>query len=396
MKILFLTYDVPYPLNSGGKIRAYHLLKSLAQRNQLTLFSYYRSEDQKKYLGELEKYCSQIFLFKRRKAWSWQNFCLTFLMPFAAAGYYSSQLEKELKKELAGGKYDLVHFESFYPALYLPTVKKLGLRTVLGNENLEYLVYRRYANSQPRWLRSILSLEVERLWRFEEKLWRLADLNLQASKSDALEVEKITGKPCLVVANGVNFEKYQTVDYHQNRKAIIYVGNLVYPANTDAVGFFLEKIYPKIRKRVEGVKFILVSGYEPRWLKRYINDPSIEYFKDTMTPAAQLLLQADVLVAPMRIASGTNIKILEAMAAGLPVVTTSIGAEGLKVTNQGNIIIADRPEEMADLTAKLLTNQPLREKIGRKARQTIEDNYDWSKTTQGLDLAYRKLINGKT
>lgn len=395
MKILFLSYDVPYPLNSGGKIRAYHLIKNLAKDNQITLFSYYRHEDQKKFLGELEKYCQKIVLFRRRKIWSWQNFFLSFFMPFAVASYYSPTLKKDLQKELSNHHYDAVHFESFYPALYLPLVKKLGLKTIMGNENLEYLVYRRYAASRPFLLRILLNLEVVRMRFFEEKLWRLADLNLQASKNDAQEVEKIIGRPCLVVANGVDFEKYQSVIYRQNRKTVMYLGTLVYPANGDAVRFFLDKVYPKIKDKIAGVKFVLVSGYQPKWLEIYLHDASIEYIKDTATSAAQLLLQADVLVAPMRIASGTNIKILEAMAAGLPVVTTTIGAEGLAVKNGKNIFISDLLKETAEIIGRLLENNFLRERIGSEARKTVENNYDWSKTTCELNLAYRELIHAK-
>ena len=172
---------------------------------------------------------------------------------------------------------------------------------------------------------------------------------------------------------------------------MMYLGTLAYQANSDAVRFFLEKVYPAIKKQVNGVKFVLVSGYEPEWLGRYLTDASINYVKDSSSLAAELFLRADVLVVPIRIASGTNIKILEAMAAGLPVVTTSIGAEGLEVKNGENILISDQPSEIAKTVAGLLQDGSWREKIGRQARKLVEKRYDWLKTTERLIPVYHEL-----
>ncbi|TSC53896.1 MAG: glycosyl transferase group 1, partial [Microgenomates group bacterium LiPW_31] len=176
MKVLFLTYDVPYPLISGGKIRAYYLIKNLAKNHQITLFSYYRDEEQKQYIPELKKYCQEIFLFKRRPPWSWQNILrwMTRILPFPSATYYSQELEKALVKELKAGGYDLVHFESFYPALYLPLAKKLGAKTLMGNENVEWQIYNRFAERKFFFLKWFLKLEVLRMRCYEEKLWKQA------------------------------------------------------------------------------------------------------------------------------------------------------------------------------------------------------------------------------
>jgi glycosyltransferase involved in cell wall biosynthesis len=388
MKVLFLTYDVPYPLISGGKVRAYYLIKNLAKNHQITLFSYYRNEEQKKYLPELKKYCQKVFIFKRRPPWSWENLLrwLTTFLPFPSATYYSREFKKALIKELKSGGYDLVHFESFYPALYLPLVKKLGIKTLMGNENVEYQVYERFAAQKFFLWRWLLKLEVFRMRIFEEKLWRQADANIALSKKDAAMVEKVTKRECPVIPNGVNVESFKAIKPSGDGKTIIFVGTLIYQPNNDAIKYFLKEIYLKIKKRMPKVKFILVSWHKPGWLDKYLKDGSIKFIQDKETPVRKFLPQADAFVAPMRIASGTRIKILEAMAAGLPVVTTSIGIEGIEAEKE--VVIADKPDDFAFEVVKLLKDREQREKLGFAGRKLVTRLYDWSKISQKLDKIY--------
>ena len=388
MKVLFLTYDIPYPLISGGKIRAYYLIKNLAKNHQITLFSYYRDEEQKQYIPELKKYCQEIFLFKRRPPWSWQNILrwMTRILPFPSATYYSQELEKALVKELKAGGYDLVHFESFYPALYLPLAKKLGAKTLMGNENVEWQIYNRFAERKFFFLKWFLKLEVLRMRCYEEKLWKQADINITLSKNDAEVIGKVSKRKCPVIPNGVDVNSFKTVKPSGEGKTIIFVGTLIYQANNDAMKYFLKEIYPEIKRQTPGVKFILVSWHKPEWLEKYLTDSSIKFIQDKETPVGDFFAKADVLVAPMRIASGTRIKILEAMAAGLPVVTTSLGIEGIEAKEE--VVIADEPEDFANEVVKLLGDKKRRQELGKTGRALVEKLYDWEKISQELDKIY--------
>jgi glycosyltransferase involved in cell wall biosynthesis len=390
MKILFLTYDLPYPLVAGGKIRAYYLLKALAKKHQITLFSYYRNEEQKKYLSELEKYCQEIKLFKRGKPWSWQNLLRTFTskLPFASATYYSPALAKALLKELKERKFDLVHFESFYPALYLPLVKKQGLKTVLGNENIEYRIYQRYAESRNPLLKILLKPEVWKMKHFEEKLWQQADINLTLSEEDAQVIRKAKANPCFLIPNGVAISFFKPKKPGDGQK-LIFIGNLLYQANQDAMKFFLAKIYPLIERQNPKVKFILVSSHQPNWLKQFLKDKSIHLIQDQERAAKDFLTQGDVFVAPMRIASGTNIKILEAMAAGLPVVTTTVGIEGIEAKKE--VIIADQPEDFAHQVVSLLKDKAKCQQLGEASRELVKKKYDWQKIGEKLSQVLEEI-----
>ena len=392
MKVLFLTYDLPYPLNSGGKIRAYYLIKYLSKKHKITLFSYYREEEQKKYLKEIKKYCQEIYLFKRRKPWVWKNFAISFFkkLPFFSAVYYSRELEKKLIAKLVSEKYDLVHFESFYPALYLPLVKKMGVRTIMGNENVEWQVYEKYASNQFFPLKWLLKLEVWRMRRYEEQLWRLADVNIAPSRNDASQIEKIAKKECFIIPNGVDLESIKFFQKKIDLSTIIFIGTMIYQQNNDAVKYFLEEIYPKIKNKIPSLKFILVSWYKPEWLGKFLADKSIEFIQDKNMPAYEFFKKADVLVAPIRIGGGTRIKILEAMAAGVPVVSTRIGIEGIEAKPGEGVVVADNNADFIKKTVYLLRNKKNREKIGFAGRKLVEELYDWKRIVKKLSTIYEK------
>jgi len=392
MKVLFLTYDLPYPLNSGGKIRAYYLIKHLSKEHKITLFSYYREEEQKKYLKEIKKYCQEIYLFKRKKPWAWRNFGISILkkLPFVSAVYYSRELEKKLVSKLASEKYDLVHFESFYPALYLPLVKKMGARTIMGNENVEWRVYEKYASHQFFLLKWFLKLEIKRMRAYEEYLWHLADINIAPSRNDASQIENVTKKECFVVPNGVDLDSIKFFQKNPDSQTIIFIGTMIYQQNNDAVKYFLEEIYPKIKNKNPSVKFILISWYKPAWLDKFLADGSIEFIQDKNTPAYEFLKKADVLVAPIRIGGGTRIKILEAMAAGVPVVSTKIGIEGIDAKTGDGVIITNSTEDFVQKTVELLRNKEIREKIDFAGRKLVEKFYDWEKIAKKLSKIYEK------
>lgn len=395
MKILFFAYDVPLPLNSGGKIRAFHFIKNLSAENEITLFTWYRQEDQKKYLKELEKYCQKIYLFKRRRPWSLVNIFIKFFtfLPFLSVTYYSNAFKKKLAEVIEKENFDLAHFESYYPALYLPLVKKLGVKTILANENLEWQIYDRFARLQRSPLSLILSLEVALMKHYEEWLWKQADVNIALSESDSRQIMLKTSKICPIIPNGVDIPSYKPTGHLSDRKTMIYVGTLIYQANKDAILYFLDKIYPLIKNQLKGVKLLLLSWHKPKLLEEYlVSDQSISLIQDRETPVFEFLKKADILVAPLRIAGGTNIKILEAMAAGLPVLTTSVSAKGLGAEFKPVLTIADSEKEFASLAVSLLKDREKRQKLGQAGRRLVEKSYDWQTISQKLQAIYEQNV----
>jgi len=396
MKILFLTYDLPFPLDQGGKIRAYYLLKNLSSRHQITLFSFIRKKEQKKYLSELQPFCQKIVLFQRIKAFSFSHFFFS-LSPqlcFPVALYWSAKLKKRLKEEVARNDYDLIHFESFYTSLYLD--KKLKIPQILGTENIEWQIYRNYALHQKNFLLKYpMILENLRIRQFERKTWRMADVCLAVSRENAQIIERVIQKKVPIIENGIDLDFFQyRPSLKRKIKTLLFVGNFAYIQNQDAVWFLVKKIFPLIKKEVPFLRLLIVGRNPSLKIKNYAQIEGIE-IKANLSDIRKAYSAADILVAPIRAGSGTKFKILEAMAAGLPVVTTTVGIEGIQAKNGTDVIVEDNPEKFAQAVIELLKNKRLFQKLSLHGRELVVKKYNWSKIVKKLESVYQRLINEK-
>lgn len=398
MKIIFITYDLPYPLSSGGKIRAFQMLKALSARYEITLFSYVRTDPDPGQIAELRKYCSEIRLYKRQKVWSLGHFLRAgfSVLPGTIALYVCPKLKQDLLTELKTGNYAAVHFESYYSSLYLPEVNAQGVKTILGTENIEFELYRKFVVSLPLLalpLKAFLYFDLGKMRRFEENTWRLADAVLAVSKEEARVISNVSGSEVPVVANGVDIYQFAAVA----RKAsgpptVIFVGNLKYLQNDRGIKKFLSLILPIIRKECPDVVVKIVSSHRPVWIKEYL--PEIELIIDSRTPFFEFASQADVLINPVEVKGGTRIKLLEGLAAGLPIVTYSSSLSGFDRLVPGrDLLVAETPESFAAAVVRLLGDIVLRDKIGESGRAAVTENYSWDKSMAVLLLIYQKLLS---
>ena len=388
MKILFLTYDIPYPLDAGGKIRAYHLIKQLSRKHKITLFSYYRRKIQLRYLTEIKKYCQKIRVFQRMLVFSFNHIAAALLHPNLTAHiahYYHQNLNNELKKELENGAYDIVHFESFYTS---HLIDKYPVKQVLGTENIEWRVFMEHARQQPLILKALFQFEAGRTKQYEEKSWKKADAVLASSKENAEEIEKVIGKKCYLVPNGIDLEYFQFKKQRTDNKEqkILFVGNFKYIQNQDAVLVLIKKVFPLIKKEVENAKLLIIGRNPTRKIKN-LADKDV-FIDDKVEDIREAYYQADVLAAPIRAGSGTKFKILEAMASGVAVVTTAAGSEGIEGQDGKEFLIREKPEELAKAAVELLERKDLRNKLTINARKLVEEKYSWEKIVKELEKAY--------
>lgn len=401
MKIIFITYDLPYPLSSGGKIRAYQMLKALSSCHEITLFSYVRSDPDPTYLEELNKYCREIKLFKRRGVWSIGHFLRAGFstLPGAIAHYENPDLCDALTALLKTGNYAAVHFESFYTSLYLSEVKKTGVKTIMGSENIEYLVYRKFVDSLPLLsfpLKIFLYFDLWKMRRFEERVWRLTDVNLAVSEEESRIISKSTGKKCHVVPNGVDVSQFfKTVRKNDGPPTILFIGNLKYLQNDRGIKKFLSEILPLIKKSVPNLVVKIVSSHKPEWIKSCLSE--VELIVDSRTPFSNFAGLADVMINPVEVKGGTRIKLLEGLASGLPIVTFSSSLSGFDKLSPGrDLLVAETPKDFAAAVTLLLGDDKARDKIGGSGRQIVAEYYSWEKSMSGLLGIYRKLLNDET
>jgi len=391
MKILMLTPYLPYPLHSGGQIRTYNLLKNLSRKHQITLFSFIRQDSEKRYIKELEKFCFKVIPFKRRKAWSPVNIFLSGLTyyPFLVCLYHPSGIKRLIKKELRRG-YDLIHAETFY---VMPNLPETALPILLVEQTIEYLVYQNFVDkSKLLPLKPFLYIDVLKIKFWEKYYWQKATRLATMSREDKELIQKtLKNGQVDVVANGVDIEFFgETKKKKPKKPTVLFIGNFKWLPNKDAASFLAREIWPKIFAKVPQAKLIIVGRNPTPGIKALESIKGVEV-KGEVEDIREAFAATSVLLAPIRNGRGTKYKVLEAMATGVPVVTTPLGIEGIEAENGRDVLVAETASGLASATVNLLTNKELVEKLSFSAKKLIKTKYNWQLISESLDKIYQEM-----
>lgn len=397
MNILFVTYDIPWPLDAGGKIRAYNMLRILSEHHQVTLITYYRHEEQLDGLNALSPLCSRVVTVRRRNVWNPFTAAYLLSLPFPAALYASISSRQAVANELKHRRYDLVHLESFYTSHLINTVH--GVPVILGTENIEAEVYRQYVDARaiPSYILPFANFEVKRVREYEKTTWKKADVCLAVSDQDAGVIKKQADTAVVVVPNGVSREQFpEPFPVRKRANTLLFIGNFSYIQNHDAALRLLRFILPHIRP---AVTLLLVGRNATQQLREEVQrantqTPHRVKLEESFDDVRAVYAQADILVAPLFVGSGTKYKVLEAMMAGVPVVTSPGGIEGLKVKKERDVLIGESEEQLVQFTNRMLADDEFRRQLSRSAREQVEKTYTWERIGKKLEEAY-ELIKSK-
>lgn len=395
MRVLVISPILPYPLFSGGQVRLFNLLKNLGPKHQISLFSFIRKDEERTFLPELLKYCQKVEVFKKRKPWSSQTLFKTALStyPLLMMMYHFSEFKKRLKEKLESGNYDLIHFECFYTMSNLPKDSLNGLPLVLAEQNVEYLVYQRFTQNFSFWpLKPFLYFDVSKIRFWEKHFWQKADKIIAMSNEEA----KIINLPKVeIIENGVDSDYFKQKKFKKKwpQPTVLFVGNFRWLQNCDALSFLIREIWPKIQLEIPEVRLWVVGKHLSAKLKNLLPDGAI--LEEGMGDIREAYLGADLLLAPIRVGGGTSYKILEAMASGLPVVTTTLGIEGIEAKNGQEVVVKNKGSELAQATVELLRDGGKRKKIGQNAQKLVSEKYDWQKISQKLEKVWQEAVSEK-
>jgi len=397
MKILMVSSYLPYPLTSGGHIRLYNILKILSGNHQITLVCEKRPYQTDEAILEISKFCKEIITVDRKKQWSVENILRTGFSkyPFLVTGHTNKNLKSQISNLPKNEKFDLVHVETFYVMQNLP---KITVPVVLTEHNIESLVYERFKQSTPFFIKPLLNIDILKLKKIEEKAWTGANAVIAVSQNDR-NIIKDFNKNVYVVPNGVDVNKFQISNFKSqipnNKKTILFIGDFNWVENRDAARMILRDIWPEIKLKIENqkskIKLWVVGKNIPDSIRKLGTDGVI-FDENAPSDTSKIFEKADLLLSPIRIGGGTSFKILEAMASGVAVVTTRLGATGIGVMDREEVIIAENKEEFSDSIIELLKDKNLYEKITKNARSLVEEKYNWENITKELEKVYQSVV----
>ena len=400
MRVLMLTPYLPFPPSSGGQIRSYNLIKHLSKKHEITLYSLIKSDDERKFIPELKKYCKNVYVYKRSKSpWTLRNILLTGFgpYPFLVIRNLSPKEKSALVEEINKNKYDLIHAETFYVMPHIPDTK---VPILLVEQTIEYLVYLHYVESIKNiFVRLLLSIDVAKLKFWETMFWKKADGVVAVSGTDKKEMLKLAPKLGVgLVPNGVNLEFFKIKkSWHDENPRILFVANFKWLQNVEAAQLLLDEVFPKIKEIYPKAKVWIVGQYIPsEILIKKGNDILVDNLKeDDEEGIRKAYFEASVFVSPLKGPGGTRLKHFAAMAAKLPLVTTKVGAEGLGVVDDEHILVRDDPKALAKATIEILTNPSKAKSLADNARKLVEEKYSWFKMSEYLDTIYESTANVK-
>jgi polysaccharide biosynthesis protein PslH len=396
MKILMLVPFLPNIRTSGGQTRWYNIIKYLSQDHDITLFSLIKDESERQFIPELEKYCKKVKVFKRAKSpWTLRNILLTGFTwyPFLVIRNFSSEEKIAIKKELEEVSYDLIHAETFY---VMPHIPKTSVPSILVEQTIEYQVYMHYViHEAPFFLKPLFMLDVVKLRFWEMYFWKKATQLVAVSEEDRKIMRRlIKGINVDIIPNGVDtgyFAAKQITKLTPQR--VLYgVTNFEWLQNIEAVNILIYEVWPKIVNKFPNAILWIAGRKIPQSLVTLSESRDDIEITESIDDSRDAYLGSTVMVTPIRGSGGTRLKILEALAAGLPIVSTSIGVAGLNLIHNKHALISDNMAKLAEYTLELLKDTKRARMIGEAGKKYVKLHYDWHSVVALHDAIYAKAI----
>lgn len=395
MNVLFLSRWFPYPPDNGAKIRVYNLLRELANQCTIDLIAFTSEPVSEERITPLKQFCREIdtVLYRPFEQYRWKAMLGFFSpLPRSVLDTDNPQMHAAVQRALQNHSYDLVIASQVDLAQYarhIPGPKIL--------EEIELASLYEQVKTEQNPLNKVRHRLMWRKWvRYVAATMRTFNGCTVVSEPERKLVEGLLHqsgciKPVKVIANGVDLRRYQENFGAPEPGTMIFSGALTYQANYDAMEFFLSEIYPLIQAKCPNAK-LSISGRLNGVPVERLPKPSRVVYTDYLEDIRPTIAQSWVSIVPLHIGGGTRLKILEALALGTPVVSTSKGAEGLELTPNQDILIADTPSEFASAVLRLFADPILRQTLSQNGKQAVAARYDWQMIGQTLNEFINQIL----
>jgi polysaccharide biosynthesis protein PslH len=405
LRILWISCRLLHPLNGGDRIRTYNMLKEFKRRHHVTYLCLRTPKDTEETVQRATEFCHEVIPVAHASTGRTLRFYVGVLKntfvgkyPFIAKKYESPETVARLREMIARKQFDLVICDYLSPMINLLGLgQKPPVPTIIFQHNIESLIWKRHVDCVKNPIkRFIYKKEWELTHRFEDTCAEFVDGQVTVSEDeyhyfkDTRKMKGVLG----AVPTGVDCEYYQP-NPNAEPHTMAFLGSMDWHANLDAVQYFVGEVYPKIKARFPDAKFLIIGRNPPASIRALSdNDRSIEV-TGTVADVRPFLSRASTMVLPLRVGGGTRIKVFEAMAAGLAVVSTHVGAEGLPVEHDEHIVFADQPDEFADGVCKVLGDPAFRQRISNNALELVRAQFSWKAAVDIFERHCFKILKNK-
>jgi sugar transferase (PEP-CTERM/EpsH1 system associated) len=400
MKILWLNAGLLLPLDKGGKLRTWHLMRHLAMRHDITYMSFSDPTQTHADRIGMSEVCSRLETVPRTDAPKGTTRFYADAArhaldraPYAVAKYRSKAYRQHLEGLLAAGRFDAIVCDFLPPFINMPA--QLPCPAILFTHNVEAEIWRRHVDTAANPVsRLLLTQQWHRMLRVEEAALRRFNLVLAVSDADRQTFQRLypdaVRSPIHVVKTGVDTQYFTPSRADVRPAHLVFTGSMDWLPNEDGMVYFVRDILPRIRE-VEPDATLSIIGRAPTpAVQRLAADAGI-HVTGRVDDVRPHIGEGAVYIVPLRIGGGTRLKIFEAMSMAKAVVSTTVGAEGLPVTTGQNIVIADEPSRFARAVVHLIRDTDMRQRLEMAARQLVVERYDWSAVAQDFEDALDRL-----
>lgn len=396
MKILVIDEEFPFPLNTGKRIRSFNLICQLAKANSITYLAYgYQSSDACQAL--MEKSITPIAVKPPDREKQGLKFYIRLLLnlgsryPYIVASHYTAHFQKKLHEQIRLDNFNLIICEWTPYALFLknlPFPKK-----IIVAHNIESSIWKLYEkNERNPAKKAYISIQRAKVERFEKECFHWVDGAIAVTHKDASTIADLNvGYTVEVIDNGVDTSYFKPQISKVEPDHLVFTGSMDWRPNQDAVHYFVKEIFPILKQARPNLKVTFVGREPPKhiWNLNRIEGISVTGTVDDVRP---YIAKAAIYIAPLRIGGGSRLKILEAMAMKKPVISTTIGADGLLVEDGKNIILADDNSKFAEQIIWLMENQNMMQKLAENGYSLVNEKYRWQKLSEKYNSYIKTIV----
>jgi sugar transferase (PEP-CTERM/EpsH1 system associated) len=399
MRILWVKTELLHPVDKGGKIRTYHMLKELKRDHHITYLTLDNGCADSNACELAKEYCNELVIVahKEREKFSVGFYAelamnLVSRLPYAIKKYESPAMWREISDRTRGAVFDVLVCDFLAPAVNVP--RDVSCPTVLFQHNVEAMIWRRHYQVQMNPVKRIyLYSQWRKMLAFERGACRRFDCVVAVSREDREVMQQYGANNVHDIPTGVDTDFFRPNKCKSlQRNNLVFTGSMDWLPNEDAISYFIDEIFPLIRQSIPDITLTVVgrSPY-PSLLARSKKEPSI-VVTGRVEDVRPYIDAAAAYVVPLRIGGGTRLKIYEAMAMGKPVISTSVGAEGLPVHNGKDLLLADSPQEFAAAVIRTLLDERFAAELGNQAGRLVRDNFGWNNVAKSFVAICEPLL----